>query len=76
MLPWSQFVCYPLSSREAEFAPDVDRTGRYVLFKFLGPMKEDAERVGVHCIKLYGHKTSSEEIQRRVLLSQLVGSGL
>ncbi len=74
MLQFSVFPFKPpfLGSREVELSVDVDRPAQYVMFKFLGPTKEDAERVGVHCIKLYGHRTSTEEMHKRTFRSKLV----
>ena len=45
---------------------------QYVLLKLLGPSGKEAERVGVHSVKLFGHKSSSEQLGSNAFLHQLV----
>ena len=59
-------------SHEVEFTPDVARTGKYLLLKLLGPAKESAERIGVHSVQVYSHRTTTEEIEKIAFLKKMV----
>lgn len=45
---------------------------QYILLKFLGPSGKEAECVGVHTVKLFGHKSTSEQLSSSAFLYQLV----
>ena len=45
---------------------------QYILIKFLGTVGADAERMGVHCIKVYGYSLSQEDIGRAAFVDRLV----
>ncbi|XP_064406559.1 zinc finger ZZ-type and EF-hand domain-containing protein 1-like isoform X2 [Halichondria panicea] len=44
----------------AEVTPNAGKPAKYVLLKFLASDKEDVERVGVHCVRVCGHKILSD----------------
>ncbi len=46
---------------------------QYVLLKFLASDKEGVERVGVHCVKVCGHKILSDGHGIDSFLEKLVG---
>eukprot|EP00731_Ephydatia_muelleri_P019637 Em0012g462a len=50
---------------------DVIKPGSYILIKFLGTIGADAERMGVHCIKVYGYSLSQEDIDRAAFVDRL-----
>ena len=45
---------------------------QYVLLKFLGPKVEGTERVGVHAVRLFGYKSTAEQLSSTTFLQQLV----
>ena len=45
---------------------------QYVLLKFLGPRGEGTERVGVHTVRLFGYKSTAEQLSSTTFLQELV----